>query len=215
MVQANHSSNYQFDMEKYEKVLITKLLPICMQRMLQDKAYAIDKEIDNTMMICSDFLPTITNHGICLTNNAAHVNKTFKPSDFLKTFEKTFYPAKSQHEVKNIDTDLAAHHLTFLIDGNSYKDLKRGTDWAASSNTIFNLGIHSSKDVADIRGWLDRIIKIPSGYITKISIKQLEIEADYTLRSLDMKHRGCRFTEETDDLSSIKSYSKVNCFFDC
>ena len=215
MVQGNHSSDYQFDNIKYEKVLITKLLPICLQRMLQDEAVVTDKKIDNTMMICSKFLPTITNHGLCLTNNAAHLNEIFKPNDFLTKFEDTFYPVQSQHEVKNIGTDLATHHLTFLVDGNSYKDLKRGTDWTASSNTIFNLGIHSSKDVADIRGWMDRIIKIPSGYITKVSIKQLEIKADDTLRSLDMKHRGCRFTEETDDLTSIKSYSKVNCFFDC
>ena len=113
MVQGNSSSNYQFDMDKYEKVLITKFLPICMQRMLQDEAIAIDKEIDDTMMICSEFLPTITNQGICLTNNAAHLNKIFKPTDFLTTFENTFYPAKSQHEVKNIDKDLATHHNLF------------------------------------------------------------------------------------------------------
>ena len=99
-LQGNHSSDHQFDKKKYEKVLITKLLPICLQRMLQDEAVVTDKKIDNTMSICSKFLPTITNHGLCLTNNAAHINEIFKTNDFLTKFEDTFYPAQSQHEVK-------------------------------------------------------------------------------------------------------------------
>ena len=210
--QGNYSSDHLFDKEKYKQVLFTRLLPICKQSMLQDETFTSQ---DDSMMICSDFLPTITNHGICLTKNAANLKEIFKTSDYLTKFQDTFYPTDSQHDIRAVERDLAKHHFTFLVDANSYKDLKRGKDWNTTSNTIFNLGIHSTKDVADIRGWFDRIIKISSGYINKITIKILEISADETLHSLDKEQRGCRFTEESNDLSSVKSYSKVNCLLDC
>ena len=194
---------------------MTKLLPICKQSMLQAKAKSKHGNNDDPMMICSEFLPTLTNHGFCLSRNAANLDKIFKPSSYMSTFKDTFYPINSKHDVKNIQRDLAAHHFTFLVDGNSYKDLRRGKDWQISPNTVFNLGIHSTHDTADIRGWFNQILSIPTGYITKITVKQVEIKADETLRSIGKERRGCRFTEENEDLKSVKSYSKVNCLLDC
>ena len=212
------SSNFTeqlFNQEKYDRVLLSRLLPICKQSMLQAKAIKRKGKRDNPMMICSEFLPTHSNHGFCLTRNAANLDKVFKPSEHLSTFQDIFYPSNSEHSVKNIQRDLSAHHFTFLVDANSYKDLKRGKEWKTSSNTVFNLGIHSTYDTADIRGWYNQIMSIPTGYITKISIKQVEIRADDTLRSIGKEQRRCRFTEENDDLKSVKSYSKINCLLDC
>lgn len=213
MAQDNYFDERLFDKEKYEKFLFTKFLPICKQSMLQDEQ--IDNDQDGSMMICSDFLPTITNHGICLTKNAASLNEIFKASDYISKFQGAFLPVQSQQKVKNIERDPLKHHFTILVDGNSYNYLERGKYWNTTSKAIFNLGIHSTKDTADIRGWFDRIINIQSGYITKISIKPLEVKADETLRSLDKEYRSCRFSEESEDLTSVKSYSKVNCLLDC
>lgn len=211
----NYTNEHLFDKETYEKVLFTRFVPICKQSMLQDEPIETNGKNNESMMVCSDFLPTITNHGICLSKNAANLDEIFKTNGYLSHFRDVFYHDRSQHEVKYIERDPAKHHFTFLVDGNSYNDLKRGKNWNAPLKTIFNLGIHSKKETADIRGWFDRIINIQSGYITKISIKPLEILADETLRSLDKEHRGCRFTEECNDLTSVKSYSKVNCLLDC
>lgn len=167
------------------------------------------------MKICSDFLPTITNHGLCMTKNAGSLKNIFKSSEYMSKFQGTFYPSRFQHDVQSIERDLAKHHFTFLVDGQSYNDLKRGNDWKTISNTIFDLGIHGPNDTADIRRWLERIISIPSGYISKISLKPLQIKADETLLSLDQGQRGCRFTKENKDLTSVKSYSKINCLLDC
>ena len=194
---------------------MTKLLPICKQSMLQSKTKSKHERNDDPMMICSEFLPTLSNHGFCLTRNAANLDRIFKSSDYMSTFRDIFYPPNSKHDVKNIQRDLSAHHFTLLIDGNSYKNLKRGKDWKVSANTVFNLGIHSTYDTADIRGWFNQILNIPTGYITKISVKQVEIKADNSLRSIGKERRGCRFTEENEDLNSVKSYSKVNCLLDC
>jgi len=183
--------------------------------MLQAKATSKHGKNHDPMMICSEFFPTPTNHGFCLTRNAANLDKVFKPSDYMSTFEDIFYPLNSYHDVKNIQRDLAAHHFTFLVDGNSYNDLKRGKEWKVCPNSVFNVGIHSTYDTADIRGWYNQIMSIPTGYVTKISVKQVEIRADDTLRSIGKERRGCRFTEENDDLKSFKSYSKVNCLLDC
>ena len=179
-------------------------------------AFISDSQIlHDFVFICSDFIPTLTNHGICLTKNAANLDRLFKPGDYLAKFKETFYPPQYHHEVENIQADLSRHHFTFFVDGNSFHDLKKGKEWKVSSNRIFNLGIHSTNDTADIRGWYNQIINIPTGYITKITIKQSQIKADKTLRSVDKEKRGCRFTEENDDLSSVKWYSKVNCLLDC
>ena len=200
-------------MNEYEKFLFTKFLPMCKQSMLQDEA--IKGSLDHPILLCSDFIPTLTNHGICLSKNSADLDRLFKPGDYLSKFKETFYPQQYHHEVENIQADLSFHHFTFFVDGNSFQDLKKGTEWKSSSNRIFNLGIHSTNDTADIRGWYNQIMNIPTGYITKITIKQSQLKADKSLRSVSKERRGCRFTEENDDLSSVKWYSKVNCLLDC
>jgi hypothetical protein len=181
--------------------------------MLQTEAINIHG--NDIMMGCSEFLPTLTTRGICLTRNAENLDQILKPNSYLSTFQDTFYPPGHQHEVENITTDLSTHHFSFVVDSNTYKDLKRGKDWNISSNTVFNIGIHSPTDVADIRGWYNQILIVPTGYITKITIKQSQIRADDTLRSVGMEARECRFSEENKDLSSIMHYSKENCLLDC
>ena len=204
-----------FNKNEYDESLFTRLLPICEQSMLQTEAINIHSSTNDVMMGCSEFLPTLTTRGICLTRNAENLDQILKTNSHLSTFQDTFYPPRHQHNVENITTDLSTHHFSFVIDSNTYKDLKRGKDWNISSNTVFNIGIHSPTDVADIRGWYNQIMVVPTGYITKITIKQSEIKADDTLRSVGMEARKCRFTEENNDLPSVMYYSKVNCLLDC
>ena len=89
--QQNHSEQNFFNKEEYKKFLYTKFLPMCKQSMLQDEAITQNQGIDNIILICSDFIPTLTNHGICLTKNAANLDRMFKPGDYLSKFKETFF----------------------------------------------------------------------------------------------------------------------------
>ena len=215
LVHRNNTEKMYFNQKGYEEFLITKFLPICKQSMLLDERITASRDEKSLRMVCKEFIPSLTNHGICLTRNAAKIDNIFKTSNFMSTFADTFYQRHYNHEVKNVQKELSAHHFSFVIDGNSFKDMRRGKDWMNFSPTAFKLGIHSPKDIADIRGWYNQIMTIPTGYTTKIIIRQSELIADETLKSITMEKRGCRFTHENTDLSSVRAYSKVNCLLDC
>ena len=194
--------------------MFTRLVPICSQTLLQRKAKLnhIRQDVDRT---CSDFVPSLSNHGLCLTRNGASLDKIFTSNSHLSTFQNIFRPKQYHQEVENIKKDRSNHHFTFFMDGNSYKDLKRGMDWNSSSNTEFNIAIHSPNNIADIRGWYSKMITVPTGYTTKITIKLSQLKSDESTRGIDAKKRGCKFPDENIELSSVKWYSKVNCLLDC
>lgn len=118
--------------------------------------------------------------------------------------------------MKNIAEQPSEQHMTFIIDGDLFKNLKRGSlDWNRSSYTEFRVGLHSPTDIADIRGWDSKIINVPTGFITTIKVDLSEQEGDSSIRTVPVSKRGCKFNEENEDLWSIKWYSKINCFLDC
>ena len=205
---------YPFHRKQYNELLFSRLVPICKQATLQTKAQShyANKEVD---MKCSDFLPSFSNHGICLTRNAANLDQMFTSNSHLSTFQSTFCPRHSYQEVENISRDRSKHYFSFFLDGNTYKDLRRGMDWNTSSNTEFNIGIHSPNDIADIRGWFNPIIKLPTGFITKINLKHSQLRSDESIRDIEIEQRECRFHDENGELSSVKWYSKINCLLDC
>ena len=164
---------------------------------------------------CSDFLPRYTNHGLCLTRNGANLKDILKPSSNIDSFIESFIPTNRTHQIENIAEDSSDHQFGFLIDGNRYKDLKRGMEWNKTTNILFELALHSSYDLSDLRGWANKRIVVQPGYVTTIKIDQHETVADRAIRNFDPQKRGCRFEDENDDLSSFKWYSRTNCLFDC
>ena len=95
VVQQNHSGQNFFNKEEYKKFLYTKFVPLCKQSMLQDEAVANNQVSEDFILICSDFIPTLTNHGICLTKNAANLDGLFKSGDYLAKFKETFLHSES------------------------------------------------------------------------------------------------------------------------
>jgi len=164
---------------------------------------------------CSDFLPSFSNHGLCLTRNGEKAEHIFKTNSDLLAFQNAFIPHGYNRKVTKIDRDQSAHDFTFIIDGNNYKNLKRGDDWNTTSYADFNIGIHSPNEAADIRGWNNRIIKVATGQHTTIRISLSQQKTTSSARNLPINKRGCRFGDENDGLSSIKWYSQINCLMDC
>ena len=187
------------------------MVPICSQSFLQE-----DIELTNGIYeACSDFLPSYSNHGLCLTRNGANLDTIYRTSEYLQIFNKTFIPSRHQQKTQNIPKPISRHHFTFIIDGNRYKDLKRGKNWNMTSKAKFKIGIHSPNETADIRGWYNEIINVAAGFITTIRINLSQQKSEEPTRQLFQNQRGCRFQEENYDLTSFKSYSQVNCLLDC
>jgi hypothetical protein len=57
--------------------------------------------------------------------------------------------------------------------------------------------------------------EIRPGYHNMISLSALKVDADDSLRDLDITARNCRFYDESSDLKIYKDYTYTNCLFEC
>ena len=205
--------------------MITKFVPICSQSQLQKKvsdqtSYGEESDQDEDMK-CSEFVPSLSNRGFSITRNGESLNKIFNDNAYLTAFQNTFNLKEfSKHgpnnkEIRKISSEQANHHFTFLVDGNSYKDLKKGKNWNGSTNTEFDISIHTPTDIADMRGWYNKVTSVATGQLTSIRIMISQQHHEESTRGLDVKKRGCRFNDENNELSTMTWYSRINCLFDC
>ena len=190
------------------------MVPFCEEAFLNTNGEFEDFSLD-ILNACSQFIPTYSNNGLCLTRNGAALGTKFRGNQHLTSFKNIFIPPIYNQTVTNIKDDQSGHHFTFIIDGNRYKDLKRGIDWMKPSFSKFHLAIHQPNETGDIRGWSNKIINVPSGQITTIRINLSEQKSKESIRHLPIEKRGCRFSDESEILSSFKLYSKINCLLDC
>ena len=165
--------------------------------------------------ICRDFIPSLSNEGLCLTRNGLEPNDIFKPTSHLKIFNETFIPANHDWTVQQISMRQSEYHFTFIVDTNRYKNFKSGKHWNDTTSENIKIGIHSPGEVADIRGWYNKIINVSPGYITTIKVKLSQQKSEGPVKDMPLKDRNCRFEDETYDLFSMHNYTKVHCLFDC
>ena len=191
----------------------TRVIPICMRLHPDDKKKS-DKSI-SIVQACSDFLPSFSNEGMCLTRNGLSMNDLIRRSEKLTAFESIFSSSNNNNTVENISKRQSEYHLTFIIDGNRDSNLKRGKNWNVTSNDKIQIGIHSPEEVADIRGWKNTIINAVTGHITTIKVKPSQQKSEEDIRTLPVTHRKCRFEDENHDLSSFKIYNEIHCLLDC
>ena len=203
-----------FDEKGYNSRHFNRLVPICSRSFLRKKLKfsGLFKDIDR---ICTDFVPSFSNHGLCTTRNGEDLQNIFHKSDHLVTFLKSFHPKRYEQKVENITKDRAHHHFTFVMDRSTYKDMKKGMEWNQSTTGEFKLSIHSPNNIADIRGWINEIITAPTGFITTIKIRPSQMKSEEAVRDIDVEKRKCRFPDEYEDLKSFKVYSRINCLLDC
>ena len=79
----NRSVPYPFDKKQYNEYLFTRLVPICRNSMLQNLAETNNRQ-NNLDMACSDFLPSFTNNGLCLTRRGANLSHIFTDNSDLR-----------------------------------------------------------------------------------------------------------------------------------
>ena len=200
--------------KRYMQSWFPRLVPNCGKNLL--KKPNKDRYVnENDGLKCSGFLPAFTNHGLCLTRNGINPDKIFNSIPYLNAFQSSFLFGNEKYEVKNMSSDLSDRRYSFVIDGNRYKDLKRGIEWNSMPHATMKLNIHNPHDIADIRGWRGDVINVPMGKITTVRISFAQLQSEQSVRDVDIEKRDCRFKEENDDMSSIDRYSKINCLFDC
>ena len=119
------------------------------------------------------------------------------------------------NSIENISESSSEHEFGFLIDGNRFKDMRRGLDWNELAKAEFHVSVHSPYDLADIRGIWSKKILIKTGYVTTLRVDQVQTKTAEMARLMDEKKRGCRFNDENSELPNFHWYSKFNCLFDC
>ena len=210
----NPTTELPFINTRYEKEHFTRLVPGCSQSMLE--AEIKSNHFQHTAQkACSDFVLSYSNHGLCLTRNGGYLDAIFTASPHLSAFKRILRPKKFSKEVENSTNDPTKHHFTFFMDANSYKDMKRGIKWNSTKETKFSLSVHEPHDIPDVRGWNNNIMKAKAGQITTIGILQSQLKTEDAAREIEPTRRRCRFHDETDNLLSVKHYSKLNCLWDC
>ena len=192
----------------------TKLIPLC-GLMHPEDSTEFRGEIDGIQLSCTDFIPSISNDGLCVTRNSFKMEEIFTHNSHLSKFTAAFVSGNSSSKVENISKKQSEYHFTLIVDRNRYNNLKRGRIWNETTNEKIKIGIHSPDEVADIRGWYNKIINLAPGHITTIKVKPGQQQSEYAIKDLPIKERKCRFEDEADDLSSLKTYTKVHCLFDC
>ena len=172
-------------------------------------------DVNGIPKTCSDFIPSFSNDGLCLTRNGHKIDDLFKHTNRMTTFNKTFLSATSNPMVERISKKQSEYHFTFIVDANRYNNFKKGRYWNVTSYEKIKIGIHSPQEVADIRGWYNKIVSVATGHITTIKVKPSQQQSEDSIKELPVSDRKCRFEDENTDLSSMKTYTNVHCLLDC
>ena len=196
------------------KSLTMKLIPIC-DAIHPDEMIDSDEVDSSIQHLCQEFVPSISNNGICLTRNGHPLTSLFRETWHLSNFTRTFVPSNYEYEVANISNKQSEYHFTFMVDESRYNNLKRGKAWNVTAHEKIKIGIHSPQEVADVRGWYNKIIYVTTGFITTIKVKPSQQISEDSIRALPIKQRKCQFSDETEGLISMKTYTKIHCLLDC
>ena len=155
--------------------------------------------------LCSDFIPSLSNRGMCVTKNQAPVNKIYRPTDYIKTFSDAFLSSRDNFTMlKNMGTG-RRYKTSFLINANRVWDMRNGIEWNVSKRAEFRLAIHPNFDMPEMR---DTSIKIDAGFKTTIKVNAIQLESDPSIEDLDINRRQCKFKSESEDMTIFRTYSR-------
>ena len=155
--------------------------------------------------LCSEFKASLSDQGLCFTQNRAPLDDIFKPTKYFKTFKKVFHSNETKTPIIKHKGSGRRYKKSFLINANRVMDLKNGIEWNDTQRAIFRLALHPNLDAANIR---DTSINVFAGYRTTIRLHTIQLESDDSVQHLDLERRKCRFEFENDNLTLFNSYSR-------
>ena len=82
-----------FNETLYRTALFTRMIPLCSQTHPEDwlESTSRTRKIQDA---CSDFVPSFSNHGFCVTRNRDKLETIFNENSHMKSFLRTFIPTK-------------------------------------------------------------------------------------------------------------------------
>ena len=190
------------DKKDYGEVNVTKLyldtwkdslIPLC-----ADRSGRIPS-------LCSEFKPSLSDQGLCFTQNHAPIDDIFKPTKYLHTFKQIFHSQQTRTPIIKNKGSGMRYKKSFMINANRVMDLKNGIAWNDTQQATFRLAFHPNFDVPNLR---DTSINVFVGYKTTIRLNTMQLESDASIQHLDLKKRECRFEFEHDNLTLFNSYSR-------
>ena len=155
--------------------------------------------------LCSEFKPSLSDQGLCFTQNQAPIDDIFKPTKYIETFKDIFHSNKTESSILKNKGSGMRYKKSFMINANRVMDLKNGIEWNDTQRAIFRLAFHPNFDAPNIR---DTSINVFAGYKTTIRLNTMQLESDEYVQKLDLQKRKCRFEFENDNLTLFKSYSR-------
>ena len=155
--------------------------------------------------LCTEFRPSLTNHGICFTRNQGSLHDIYKMNPYIKGFENTFLHGRDQLAVQKNKGNGPRFKYSFMIDANRVMDLRKGPEWNDTEVAKFKLSIHSANDMSDTR---NLAIDAAAGHKTVIKVNAIQLVSDESVRGIKIRKRGCRFNDENDNLALFKWYSR-------
>ena len=165
--------------------------------------------------LCSDFIPSLSNRGICFTKNQAPVKEIYRPTEYIATFTEAFLSNRDNFTIlKNVGSG-RRYKTSFLINANRILDLRNGVEWNQGMQAEFRLGIHPNFDMPEIR---DTSIKVDAGFKTTVKVNAIQLVSDPSIEDLDIDRRNCKFRSESEGMAIFKTYSRyisVADYFHC
>ena len=156
--------------------------------------------LDEFSTICSSFNPTPT------------IN-LLRPSTYTESFYEAFKEDLNLNGTLNLGEKLGQSLNFFLVRNTDDPDqvidtIKRKIIVDPSK---FYLSISRHNEYLSLKS-SSFIIK--AGYLTTINVEPMEIIASDDLRSIPIRKRQCRFEDETEGVTLLKSYSQSGCEFE-
>ena len=155
--------------------------------------------------LCSEFKPSLSDQGLCFTQNRAPLDDIFKPTQYFKSFKNVFHSNETKTRIMKHKGSGRRYKKSFLVNANRVMDLKNGIEWNDTQTAIFQLALHPNFDMPNIR---DTSIDLFAGYKTTIHVNTMQLESDEGIIDLDYEKRGCRFEFEHGEMTLFNSYSR-------
>ena len=172
----------------------------------------------NELRDCKLLAPVPTNKGLCYAFNTLPIEDLINPSQFASSFRGAFRDEIDQNrkvrgrELEKGSTGEEETGLTLFLD----RQTLGRNEWrysATKEKGFVSIGINSMLNVFSMRS---KQVKIRFGLETEVKVQPIVQKSDEELRSLKIKHRNCRFPDETDGRVSIfKTYTQSTCQFEC
>ena len=154
---------------------------------------------------CTDFIPSLTNNGMCFTKNSAPTKEIYKQTRYIKAFSEVFLKGRDEFNVSNNDGSGKGFKYSFVVDAQRVMDLRNGLNWNQTKPATFSIALHQAYDMPDIR---DDSFDVSAGFRTIVRVNAFQLQSSDEVESMDLTKRNCKFDDEIDIRSPFKRYSR-------